>query len=105
MYTNDDTDQWGRDPQVRTMRRIFARIEVLQSALLEKIGISPFDDRLGHWRQAALRAFEQEWAEVAGRGRPLAEEDIARVYVDCLIRILKKGGIGLSDEALQTVMS
>jgi hypothetical protein len=105
MHTNDDTDDWGRDPQVRAMRRVFALMEALQSRLFENMGISPFDERLGSWRRAALRMFEQEWAELAGRGGHLAEEDVAKTYVDCLVKVLTKDGVSVSDEALRVARS
>lgn len=80
------------------MRRVFALIESLQSRLLEEVGIGPFDERLGRWRRTALRAFEREWAERAGKGRALTEEDAATVYLDCLVEILTKDGIDVPDE-------
>lgn len=98
-------DDWGRDPQVRIMRRIFSRIEALQKRLLEQVGISPFDERLGRWRKAALRMFEQEWMERSRKGGPLAEDDVADTYTDCLIKVLTKDGVTLSDEALRAVRS
>lgn len=66
-------------------------------------GISSFDERLGSWRRAALRMFEGEWTERSGRGGPMAEEDVARVYGECLIRILTKDGISVPDDALSVV--
>jgi hypothetical protein len=99
----NDTDDWGRDPQVRTMRRVFAHMETLQSQLLVKIGISPFDGRLGRWRPAALRLFEQEWAALSRKGCAFSEEKAARTYVKCLGGILRKDGVIVADEALESV--
>jgi hypothetical protein len=90
------TDDWGRDPQVRAMRRVFALMETLQTRLFEKVQISPFDERLGGWRRAALRMFEQEWAEAAGRGVPLGEEGGAKIYLDCVVRVMTKDGVDVS---------
>ncbi|HAR96222.1 MAG TPA: hypothetical protein DCR97_09720, partial [Deltaproteobacteria bacterium] len=81
------------------MRRMFTLMEVLQKRLLEQIGVSSFDERLGPWRKAALRMFEQQWVEKAGRGGPLGEEDVAKTYVDCLVKILTKDGVTVSDAA------
>jgi hypothetical protein len=100
---NDSVDNWGRDPQVRMMRSVFANMEVSQSRLLRVAGVSPFDERLGGWRRAALRMFEQEWTERSRQGEPMAEEDVARVYGECLIRVLTKDGISLPDDALSAV--
>jgi hypothetical protein len=98
------TDNWGRDPQIKAMRRIFALMETLQKRLFEQIGISPFDERLGRWRKAALRMFEQQWAEMARRGGPLGEEDVAKTYLDCLVKVLTKDGITVSDAARTAVV-
>lgn len=92
-------DDWGRDPQVKAMRRVFALMEKLQKRLFEQIGISPFDERLGPWRRAALRMFEQQWAETARRGGPLGDEDVAKAYLDCLVKVLTKDGVTVSDAA------
>ena len=99
-----DTDNWGRDPQIKAMRRIFGLIETLQKRLFEQIGISPFDERLGRWRKAALRMFEQQWAELARRGGPLGEEDVAKTYLDCLIKVLTQDGVTVSDAARMAVV-
>jgi hypothetical protein len=96
-------DNWGRDPQVRMMRRVFALMEVLQARLLGMAGISPFDERLGHWRRAALGMFEREWVEVSRRGGQQSEEDLARVYGDCLFKVLAKDGVSLPENALSAV--
>lgn len=78
-------------------------METLQSRLIERVGISPFDERLGRWRRAALGMFEREWVEVSRRGGPPAEEDLSRVYVECFIEILAKDGISLPDDDLSAV--
>jgi hypothetical protein len=98
-------DDWGRDPQIRAMRSIFALMETLQSRLLEKIGISPFDERLGRWRRFALRMFELKWADLSRRGGRFSEEDLADTYLDCLIKILTNEGVTISKEVLSSVRS
>lgn len=103
MKPTTDAYDWGRDPQVRAMRRIYGLMETLQKHLFEQIGISPFDERLGRWRKPALRMFEQQWTEMARRGGPLGEEDVARTYLDCLVKVLTKDGVTVSDAARAAV--
>jgi len=80
-------------------------METLQSRLLEKIGISPFDERLGRWRRSALRMFELKWTQLSGRGGHFSEEDLADTYLDCLIKILTNEGVTISNEALREIRS
>ncbi len=56
------SDEFGGYPAVQMMRRVFKRIEAVQEQLIERSGLSPFDERLGGVRESALRAFEQAWA-------------------------------------------
>lgn len=98
-------DDWGRDPQVKAMRRVFAHMEAVQSRLLEKIAISPFDDRLERWRRAALRMFELKWSQLSHRGGSFSEEDVADTYLDCLVKVLTNEGVPISDEAQRSVRS
>ena len=46
-------DDWGFDPSVRMMRRVYERIEMVQGELLKRLSISPFDPRLRRWREKA----------------------------------------------------
>lgn len=82
-------DQFGGDPQVQYLRRVFAQIEKGQGELLERLGVSPSDYRLRRVREGTLRLFEKAWTEAARRGDlALKEDEIAILYLHCLARIL-----------------
>jgi hypothetical protein len=83
-------DEFGEDPAVQTMRRVFQRMEKVQERLIESSGLSPFDERLRAVRESVLRAFEQAWAERAGQGVSLTENDYAHVYEACFLKILER---------------
>jgi hypothetical protein len=83
-----ETDTWGRDPQVQYLRSLFTAIETAQRDLLERLGISLYDERLSRWRPATLKLFEKVWALSARRGASLDEKAIAEVYLHCLVTIL-----------------
>jgi hypothetical protein len=82
-----ESDEFGRDPAVQMMRRVFRRMEGVQARLIERSGLSPFDDRLRGVRESALRAFEHAWVAKA-RAVSLTENDYADVYEACLMDIL-----------------
>ncbi len=81
-------DEFGRDPAVQMMRRVFKRMEAVQERLIAQAGLSRFDERLRNVRTSALTAFEQAWGERAGRGEALTEADYAKVYEACFLNML-----------------
>jgi hypothetical protein len=85
-----EEDTWGRDPSVRSMRRVFAAIEAGQERLLKVAEIGPLNQRLGPWRKMALHTFEKVWVESVRSGANLYEKDIADLYVYCLANVLEK---------------
>ena len=86
-------DEWGRDPQVKSLRRIFRAVEATQARLLEGLNIDRFDKRLGQWRKMALHLFEQNWATAARRGMHLEEADVADLYLYCLAKAVGTRGV------------
>lgn len=95
-----EVDDWGRDPAVQGMRRVFAAAESAQGRLLKELNISPFDKRLRQWRKMALRVFEQNWARAARYGNALTEKDVGDLYAHCLARVLGTKGAPVPKEAL-----
>ena len=93
-------DQFGRDPQVRYLRRVFAGMERKQSELLERIGVVPTDYRLKRIREAALKHFEKAWMLAGRRGVVESEDEISNIYVACLARILSGNRINVPGEFL-----
>jgi hypothetical protein len=78
-------DQFSRDPQVRTLRAIFARLEETSLSLVAEMGLSPLDPRLGAWRKRALDIFERAWGQSARQGLSLGPEEIAALYCRALM--------------------
>jgi predicted glycosyl hydrolase (DUF1957 family) len=93
-------DEWGHDPSVQVMRRIFKHMEMKQEALLKASNITPFDARLRQWREKALEYFEKSWAYANNSGMNLGEEKIATLYVHCLIRAITGTSTGAYVEML-----
>jgi len=93
-------DQFGRDPQVRYLRRVFAGIERRQKDLLEKIGVTPTDYRLKRVREATLKHFEKAWMLAGRRGIVETEDEISDLYILCMAKILTGNRIPVPDELL-----
>jgi hypothetical protein len=95
-----ERDEWGCDPSVQMMRKVFLRMEKAYMAMLEQSEISFFDGRLGHVREVARDMFERTWPLVSERGMEPVEEGAARLYVYCLARSLGMAGIEVAEESL-----
>lgn len=93
-------DQFGRDPQVRYLRRVFAGMEQKQKELLEKIGVVPTDYRLKRVREATLKHFERAWVLASRRGVAETEDEIGDLYILCLAKILAGNRITVPGELL-----
>jgi len=95
-----EQDVFARDPQVRYMRLVFAHIEKAQNVLLEKIGMTCFDERLRRIREMALKLFERTWGVAMQRGIVKSEEDTSVLYLDCFSYALSTRGITVPSDAL-----
>jgi hypothetical protein len=95
-----EVDTWGRDPQVRYMREVFAGIEGAQNELLLQLSIEPLDERLRRFREIALKLFEKTWMMAMQRGVAENEKDAAVIYLFCLARALSMRGIDVPADAL-----
>ena len=93
-------DEWGRDPAVQGMRRVFARMEMIQRDLLVRLKCPPFDDRLRRSREEARNLFERVWPHATRRGITRNEEEAAVLYAHCLAKTLTQSGIKVSPDAL-----
>lgn len=93
-------DDWGRDPAVRSMRRIFGRMEETQKKLLSVLSLSPLDPRLRLWRRSALRLFEEAWARAAKQGIGMEEQRLGDIYTYCFAEVMGKEGMAIPAEAL-----
>jgi hypothetical protein len=110
MKRTDDTDEFGRDPQVLYLRRVFDRIETTQKSFLDQSGVLPFDERLKRARESALHLFERGWMMSNRKGIQLSEEELGLLYLACLARMLKSRGANIperlvpSDERIAEIM-
>ncbi len=93
-------DEWGNDPSVQSMRRVFSFMEEAQAQLLKDIHISPFDQNLRRGRQYALELFEQAWPLAIKKGVITSEKDAAPLYLHCLAQALKLARLEVPDELL-----
>lgn len=95
-----DRNDWGVDPQVRYLRQVFALIETAQGEFLRRLNISPFDDRLRRWREAALRLFEKTYTQSVRSDVHADEGGASKIYLHCLAHCLKLNRIEVPDEIL-----
>lgn len=93
-------DTFGHDPQVQYTRRVFARMEKAQNILLQKIGMTCFDERLRRFREMALKLFEKTWGMAMQRGVVGNEEEAAILYLHCLSYVLSTRGVAVPPDAL-----
>jgi len=92
-------DEWGHDPSVQSMRRVFSAMEKAQQGLLLYLNIPLSDPRLRRSREQALELFERTWS-MAGRRGMMSEKDAAPLYVHCLARTLRLAGVEVPEELL-----
>lgn len=93
-------DEWGQDPSVQSMRRVFSYMEKAQHELLPRLNISPFDQRLRNVREQALRIFERTWSQALRQGIIRNEKEAAPLYIHCLTRALSSGGVEVPEDML-----
>ncbi len=95
-----ENDEFGHDPSVQRTRKIFSSMEKTQWELLEKLKISPFDDRLRSIRKKALDLFGKSFPIAISKGMDLNEDASAGLYAFCLAQSLKPVGIDVPDNFL-----
>ena len=93
-------DEFGGDPSVQAMRRVFSAMEATQKEFIKNLGLPPLDRRLRRWRERALVAFDASWARTARAGVDLSETEAGALYVNCLGKIMAKEGVEIPPEIL-----
>ncbi|OGP55654.1 MAG: hypothetical protein A2Y65_02760 [Deltaproteobacteria bacterium RBG_13_52_11] len=88
-----DRDEWGRDPSVQGMRKVFKAMETAQQELLERLDIQPYDLRIRRWRGKALALFERAWGIANQLGIAMDTATASAVYCSLLARIMGAEGI------------
>lgn len=95
-----ESDEWGRDPAVRAMRRIFQSLEEAQRALWSYLSLSPFDSRIGRWRDQAKDAFERSFGRMVRQGGAVSENEASVLYLTGLGEALERDGIRVPPDIL-----
>jgi cyanophycinase-like exopeptidase len=83
-----EMDEWGKDPSVQIMRRVFNEMEKTQYELLKRLSITPYDLRIKRWRDQALALFERAWGVANRMGITMDENTASVVYVHCLAKVM-----------------
>ena len=81
-----DMDQWGMDPSVQIMRKVFKGMEKAQHELFKHLDIIPYDLRIRKWRDQALALFERAWGVSNRMGITMNEHMASAIYVHCLAK-------------------
>lgn len=95
-----DKDDWGLDPNVRAMRRVFSGMESALGAILHELAISPYDQRIRGWLDTALQKYESAWHLGRQMGVSMDEDKAPVVYTHCLVRVIAAAGINIRDSML-----
>jgi hypothetical protein len=90
-----DRDEWGKDPSVQIMRKVFTEMEKSQHELLKRLDILPYDLRIRRWRGQALALFERAWGAANRMGITMDEQTASTVYTHCLAKIMGSEGINI----------
>jgi len=86
-------DEWGRDPSIKAMRRVFRAMEKSLDDLLEQLDISPFDHRIRSWLEQALAKYENAWGVASRMGVHMDEDMAPAVFARCLQKVISLDGI------------
>jgi hypothetical protein len=96
------TDEWGRDPSIQIMRKVFKAIEMAQSRLLQQLDMDPYDLRIRGWREKALSLFEQAWVTANRMSINMDEEMASAIYIHGFAKIIGSEGIEVPSGILQS---
>ena len=88
-----DRDEWGKDPSVQVMRKVFRAMEHDHQALLKRLDIAPYDQRLGKWREQTLALFERAWGVADQLDVTMDEQTAAALYCMLFAKIVEVSGI------------
>ena len=96
----NNMDEWGRDPAVQAMRKVFKGMEESLEEILEKLDISPYDHRIRGWLEKALAKFEHARVVANQMGIIMNEQTAPVVYAHCLAKIIASEGIEIREGIL-----
>jgi hypothetical protein len=98
-----EMDEWGKDPSVQIMRKVFREMEKTQQELLKHLDIAPYDLRIRRWRDQALALFERAWVAANRMDITMDERTASLVYVHCLAKIMGAERVNIPAEILPEV--
>ena len=90
-----DRDEWGKDPSVQLMRKVFKEMEKAQHELLKRLDIIPYDSRISRWREQALDLFERACGVANRMGITMDDHTASLVYVHCLAKVMSAERINI----------
>lgn len=93
-------DEWGRDPSVQVMRKVFKAMERSLQEILERLDISPYDYRVRAWLEETLAKFERSWGVAHQMRMPMDEKMAPAVYARCLAKVIGSEGIDIPPDLL-----
>ena len=93
-------DEWGRDPSVQAMRKVFKGMEMSLGEILTQLDISPYDPRIRGWLEKALTKFESSWCVANQTGIIMNEQTAPVVYAHCLAKVIASEGIEIHEGVL-----
>jgi hypothetical protein len=93
-------DEWGRDPAVRAMRKIFRAMDKSQREFFNSMGIDMYDARIRAWRGKALVLFEKAFSMAHTKGMQVNEEAASNIYLHCLAKVLREEDIEIPETYL-----
>lgn len=95
-----EKDKWGKDPSVQAMRRVFSGMEACLGHILERLSISPYDQRIRTWLETALPKFEKAWYLAHQSGVETGENEAPLIYAHCLAKVMASAGVQIPDDML-----
>ncbi len=95
-----DMDEWGKDPAVQALRKVFKGMETSLVQIIEGLAISPYDHRIRGWLEIALPKFEKAWHLAHQTDMNLREEAAPVVYAHCLAKVIASAGVEIPDDLL-----
>ena len=93
-------DEWGQDPSVQAMRKVFKAMETSLEEILKRLDISPYDYRIRGWLEETLAKFERSCGVAHQMGIPMNEEKAPAIYARCLARVIGSEGIEIPQDLL-----
>jgi hypothetical protein len=100
-----EMDEWGKDPSVQFMRKVFKGMENAQQELLKQLDIIPYDPRIRRWREQALDLFERAWGASERMRITLDEHTASLIYLHCLAKVMGAERINISADILPEAKS